>query len=193
MGFADETWWSRFAQPYLCAWSEADQVLRLIEQTPRKDDPDCKALACYGLLLRWYTGQEQPHEKLWVRFVDGRPVSAITVQFLEWCCRKLQALGKRVLALIWDNASWHISQAVRRWIRAHNRQVKRTGLGTRILVCRLPVKSPWLNPIEPHWVHGKRRIVEPERVLSAQELADRVCALFGCEHETHLSLSEQPS
>ena len=193
LGFADETWWSRFTQPYLCAWSEADQFLRLVEQTPRKDDPDRKALACYGLLLRWYTEQEQRQERIWVRFVDGRPVSAITVQFLEWCCAKLQALDKRVLALIWDNASWHISQAVRSWIRAHNRQVKRTGQGVRILVCRLPVKSPWLNPIEPHWVHGKRRIVEPERTLSAQELADRVCALFGCEHEPHLSISEQTS
>ena len=193
MGFADETWWSRFAQPYLCAWSEADRVLRLVEQTPPKDDADRKALACYGLLLRWYSEQGQRQEKVWVRFVDGRPVSAITVQFLEWCCSKLQALGKRVLALIWDNASWHLSQAVRSWIRASNRQVKRTGQGVRILVCRLPIKSPWLNPIEPKWVHCKRRVVEPERTLSAQELADRVCALFDCEHEPHLSISEQAS
>jgi hypothetical protein len=29
-------------------------------------------------------------------------------------------------------------------------------------VCRLPVKSPWLNPIEPRWLHGKRAIVEPQ-------------------------------
>ena len=25
----------------------------------------------------------------------------------------------------------------------------------------LPSKSPWLNNIEPKWVHGKRAIVEP--------------------------------
>lgn len=190
-GFLDETWWSRFAQPSLRAWSEAGKSLRLVEQTPAKDDLECKALACYGLLLHWYTEQEQRQEEIWVRFVDGRPVSAITTQFLAWCCLKLQALGKRVLAVIWDNASWHISQEVRGWIRAHNRQVKHTGQGVRILVCRLPVKSPWLNPIEAHWVHGKRRIVEPERTLSAQELADRVCALFHCPHEPHLSIPEQ--
>src|SRR4051794_36609981 len=50
-----------------------------------------------------------------------------------------------------------------------------------ILVCRLPVKSPWLNPIEPRWLHGKRAIVEPERTLTAHELMDRVHQHFGCE------------
>ena len=40
-------------------------------------------------------------------------------------------------------------------------QVKQQGQGVRILVCYLPVKSPWLNPIEPKWVHSKRAIVEP--------------------------------
>ena len=44
------------------------------------------------------------------------------------------------------------------------------------LVCRLPVKSPWLNPIEPRWLHGKRAIVEPERTLTTHELMDRVVA-----------------
>ena len=96
-----------------------------------------------------------------------------------------QSLARRrvkVLALIWDNASWHISQLVRTWIRAHNQQAKRTGRGVRILVCYLPSKSPWLNPIEPKWMHGKRAIVEPARLLPALELADRVCARFDCVH-----------
>jgi hypothetical protein len=59
--------------------------------------------------------------------------------------------------------------------------VKRTG-GVRILVCRLPVKSPWLNPIEPRWLHGKRAIVEPDGPLTANELMDRVHQHFRCEH-----------
>ena len=191
MGFEDETWWSRFAQPTLHAWAAADQPLRLVELKRAKDDPDRKALACYGLLVRWGTAETEPQEQMWLRFVDGRPVSAITTQFLDWCCTKVATLGKRVLALVWDNASWHISQAVRVWIREHNRQVKLSGQGVRILVCPLPVKSPWLNPIEPKWLHGKRRVVEPDRTLSAQELADRVCATFDCAHEQHLSIPEK--
>jgi DDE superfamily endonuclease len=129
-------------------------------------------------------------ERVWLRFVDGRPVSAITEQFLGWCCTRLQEADVRVWLLIWDNASWHVSKRVRAWIRAHNRQVKRQGTGVRIVSCFLPVKSPWLNPIEPKWVHGKRAIVEPARLLSAQEVADRVCAHFGCSHDAHLVIPD---
>ena len=165
--------------------------MHLVEQTKRKEDPDPKALACYGVLVRWRTPDAQAEEQMWLRFVDGRPVSAITIQFLEVCCAKLQELDKRVLALVWDNATWHISRAVRRWIREHNRQVRRESQGVRILVCCLPIKSPWLNPIEPKWVHAKRRVVEPDETLSAQELANRICATFGCDHEEHLSIPEK--
>jgi len=182
LGFLDETWWSRLARPALHAWADAVQPLRLVEQTVAKDDPDPKALAGYGLLVR----RPQQAEQVWLRFVDGRPVSAVTIQFLAWCCTKWEALGVRVWGLIWDNASWHVSKAVRAWIRTHNQRVKQQGHGVRILSCYLPVKSPWLNPIEPQWVHGKRAIVEPDRLLSAHELADRACAYFGCPHEDHL-------
>lgn len=188
LGFADETWWSRFARPRLHTWTDpADGPLRLVEQAPSKADPDPKALACYGLLLR----QVGQLERVWLRFVDGHPVSAITEQFLAWTCARLQERDVRVWLLIWDNASWHVSKRVRAWIRAHNRQVKQHGQGVRVLPCFLPVKSPWLNPIEPKWVHGKRAIVEPARLLSAQEIADRVCAHFDCSHEPHLTIPDK--
>lgn len=187
MGFEDEVWWSRVAQPALRSWTEDDHPLHLVEQTVAKTDPDPKALACYGVLLR----QAQQPDRLWLRFVDGRPVSRITTQFLEWGCAKLAPQLVPVWVLIWDNASWHISHALRAWIRDHNRTVKRERHGVRILVCALPSKSPWLNPIEPHWVHGKRAIVEPARLLTAHEVADRVCAYYACPHEDHLAIPEQ--
>jgi DDE superfamily endonuclease len=186
LGFADEVWWSRLARPALHTWAEADQPLRLVEQSVAKDDPDPKALACYGLLLH----RAQQDEAVWRRFVDGRPISALTTQFLAWCLPKLEALGVPVWVLIWDNASWQISRAVRSWIRTQNRAVKRDGHGVRIVVCCLPVKSPWLNPIESKWVHSKRAIVEPTRLLTAQEVAERVCAYHGCPHEPHLTLPD---
>jgi hypothetical protein len=49
----------------------------------------------------------------------------------------------------------------------------------RIVSCLLPIKSPWLNSMEPKWVHGKRKVVEPEGLLTAHELAERVCGAFG--------------
>jgi hypothetical protein len=191
VGFEDETWWSRLAQPHLKVWSETASPVRLLEKTLAKDDPEPKALVCYGLLARWQDATAQ--EKVWLRFAEGHPVSGLTVSFLEWCCHQTQTLGKRVLALIWDNASWHLSAAVKRWARTHNQQVKRQGVGVRLLICPLPTKSPWLNPIEPMWMHGKHRVLEPARVLPAQELADRVCQTFGCIHEDHLTIPDNVS
>ena len=106
----------------------------------------------------------------------GQPVSALTTPFLAWCCDHLAVRGTRALLLVWDNTSWHTSQWVGTWIREHNRRVKQRGCGVRILSCRLPSQSPWLNPIEPKWVHGKRAVMEPARALPAQELAGRICA-----------------
>jgi transposase len=180
-------WWSRLAHPALHAWAAPDRPLRLVAQAVAKNDPDPKALACYGLLVRsWEAASAAPREETWLRFVDGRPVSAVTTRFLAWCCATLAAAGKTALLLVWDNAAWHVSQAVRQWIGAHNRRVRHTGRGVRIVPCRLPSKSPWLNPIEPKWVHGKRRVVEPARLLTAHELAERVCAALRCPHEPHL-------
>jgi hypothetical protein len=127
---------------------------------------------------------------VWLRFVDGRPVSRITTRFLSWCCEKLEAAGKKVWVLVWDNASWHVSREVREWTRSHNRGVKRSGQGVRIVVCLLPKRSPWLNPIEPKWVHAKRKVVEPDGLLTAYELTERVCAVLGCPHYEHLSIPE---
>jgi hypothetical protein len=28
--------------------------------------------------------------------------------------------------------------------------------------------SPWLNAIEPKWVHGKRKVVEPDGLLGGR-------------------------
>jgi hypothetical protein len=140
VGFEDECWWSRAAQPNLHSFSEVGEPLRLVEHSLPKDDPDPKAISCYGLYM--------PELKMsWLRFVDGRPVSAITTQFLEWCCQKLEELGKKLWVLIWDNASWHISREVRRWIGKRNREVKNSGseAGVRIATCLLPKKSPWLS------------------------------------------------
>src|SRR5579885_248207 len=191
IGFLDEVWWSRFALPRMHAWQDGEHPVRLVEQSWQKDDPDPKALACYGVLWQEGSPQEPIREQMWLRFVSVRPVSAITTQFLDWCCQRLQKLGKGNWLLIWDNASWHKSQAVRGWIREHNQQVKQAGKGVRIPPFQLPTQSPWLNPIEPKWVHGKRNVGEYDGLLTAEQLAKRVCAYFGCSHEPHLSIPEK--
>lgn len=194
LGFEDETWWSRLARPNLSAWAPEDKPLRLIEQTVFKDDPDPKALAAYGMLLRLCQpagSLDSFKEEVWLRFVDGRPVGAVTIQFLDWVCKCLEGRGKKALLMAWDNASWHVSREVRTWIKQHNREVKQEGKGVRLIACYLPLKSPWLNPIEPRWVHAKRQVMEPAGLLSGQELAERVYSHFGCPVQEHLSIPKK--
>ncbi len=94
LGFGDEVWWSRVARPHLASWADDGTPLRLVERAVARDDPDPKALARYGLLMRHWNAVGKRAEQLWLRFVDGRPVSGVTTQFLDWCCARLAAAGK---------------------------------------------------------------------------------------------------
>jgi hypothetical protein len=93
------------------AWQDENHPVRLVEQSWQKDDPDPKALACYGVLWQEGTPQEPQRDQVWLRFVTGRPVSAITTQFLDGSCERLAARGKRNWLLIWDNARLSCEQA----------------------------------------------------------------------------------
>ncbi|MBO0794271.1 MAG: IS630 family transposase, partial [Ktedonobacteraceae bacterium] len=104
-------------QPNLHSWSEQDDPLHLQELAVDKNDPDPKALACYGMLS---TDSGRMH----LRFVSGRPVSQVTIEFLAWLCEQVLAQGKRVLVVIWDNASWHVSKQVKAWLRQHNQSTQ---------------------------------------------------------------------
>src|SRR5262249_40253628 len=128
-GFQDRTGGPRLAQPDLFAWAGEKRRPRL----PNGGGGGKKALAVSGL-LRGDTGE------MLLRFVEGRPVSQVTEDYLGGLVARFAKEGKKVFVLIWDNASWHVSGRVRRWIGAHNRKVKREG-GCKIRVCYLPVKA----------------------------------------------------
>lgn len=178
LGFLDEVWWSRFSQPKLRAWA-ADKPLRMVRREAVKTDTAPKAMACYGLLRK-------DTEQVKVRFLEERPISEVTILFLEWIIEELAKERKKALFLIWDNASWHTSEKVRQWIKEHNRKAKQRG-GVRIIRCQLPTKSPWLNPIEPHWMHGKKAICEPHGALTKEMIEQRVCEYFNSQPLPRLS------
>ncbi len=146
------------------AWSESKHPLRLQELQVSKDDPDPKALCCYGML-------DAQSKQMRLRFVDGRPVSQVTIDFLEWLCQQVASQGQRTLVLIWDNASWHVSKLVKTWIYQHNQaalQAQREGkLGIQVIPCWLPTKS---------------RLSQPHRaLLGAWQTGDcRTCSLTHC-------------
>jgi hypothetical protein len=168
----DECWFSRFAQPQMHSWAEKGDELRLVERQPTRNETD-KALACFGA-VRQDTGER------FLYFAEGQPNSDNAILMLKQLLEVARQEKKPVLAIIWDRASWHKSKKIMRWIWKRNQAAKRDG-DVRLLTCLLPVKSPWLNPMEPHWVHAKRKIVEPDGELTVTELKRRLCTHFQVE------------
>jgi hypothetical protein len=151
LGFMDEVWWSRLERPKLSAWT-ADKPLKMHVLKADPDDPDPIAICCYGLLRK-------DTRKVMLRFAEDRPLSDVTIQFLDWSSQVLREEGKNKLIVIWDDASWHASQMVLHWLQGHNTRVRKEG-GIELLNCELPVGSPWLNDIElcrglvPFWARA---------------------------------------
>lgn len=171
IGFEDEVWWSRVAQPKVRTWADAPLKVQVLKSDDSDSDPD--AIACYGFY-------RHDTRKITVRFVEGRPVGELTIQFLEWLCWGVAKEGKKVLVVVWDGPSWHTAEAVSAWVGEQNRRAER-GDGIRLDLCELPVASPWLNNIEPCWTHAKKAVMEADRKLTAAEITSRVCEHFGCE------------
>ena len=165
----DECWFSRFSHPQMHTWAQAGQETRLVERTPGKKEPD-KAIACYGALC--YQTKDR-----YLYFAEGQPNTAFTISMLERLLTEAQTQGKTVLVVIWDRATWHKSNQLVQWVRTHNRAVKQNG-GVRLLTCLLPIKSPWLNPIEPVWLHAKRKIDQHDGPFDLAELKARLCSYF---------------
>lgn len=167
----DECWFSRFAQPTVKTWAERTQPLRLAQRTPSAQVPD-KALACYGAL-------RDDTRQVYLHFAWGQPDSQATIDYLQRLLALARELRKQYLVIIWDNASWHLSRRVRAWLKHYRQQAKTTG-GVRLLVCYLPSKSPWLNPIESRWTHAKRQTLEPSPLpLLPHQLRHHLFHYFG--------------
>lgn len=165
----DECWFSRFAQPQAHAWAEAGDELRLVQREPKRGETH-KALACFGAV-------RQDTDEVLLYFSDGQPNSLQMWLFIVGLLAVARAEGKGVVVMIWDSASWHKSADLRAWIRAYNQAAKAAG-EPRLLTHRLPIKSPWLNPIEPRWVHAKRGVCEPDGKLTPTSLHGRLYAYF---------------
>lgn len=130
-------------------------------------------MACFGAV-------RQDTEKVYLSFCVGQPSSEPMWAFIIHLLAVARAENKRVVVIIWDNASWHLSKRIRRWIRDYNRAAKAVD-EPRLLVHGLPSKSPWLNPIEPRWVHAKRAVCEPDGDLRPVELRRRIVQHFEVE------------
>ena len=149
-------------------WS-MDQALRLVQREPKENEPH-PALACFGAVRK-------DIQAMYLYFSDGQLNSEQVWVFIMGLLAVARAGAKRVVVMIWDQAGWHLSKRLCQWMRAYNHQAKQCG-EPRLLTYLLPVKSLWLNPIEPRWMHAKRGVCEPDGDLLSLELIRRLCAHF---------------
>ena len=128
LGFQDEVWWSCYAQLYLQTWTDDKSLRRITTRRTARTRADRDGV--YGDLR---TDTQGMLCALWMATDQ-----CVTIQFVQWVTDRLAAEGKTALLMVWDNASWHISQTVRAWRKAHNRRVKRDGgVGWACASCRL--------------------------------------------------------
>ncbi len=80
-----------------------------------------------------------------------------TWQHLQGVIKGYRERGIRYLVIFWDHAPWHVAHSIARRIAEHNREVKRQG-GVRVMLFYLPIRSPWLMPLEPVFGQTKRAI-----------------------------------
>jgi hypothetical protein len=171
----DECWFSRFVQPRLHSWAVGGEQLRLVQREPEQKEEQ-KAIACYGAV-------SQGNKEVFLYLCDGQPNSDYTIVMLKRLVGVARSKQKRVLVVIWDRATWHKSNKLKQWIRRHNLRAKQQR-DVRLITYKLPAKSPWLNGMEPRWVHAKRKVCEPEGELTPLELKRRLCTHFQVELST---------
>jgi DDE superfamily endonuclease len=114
-----------------------------------------------------------------------------TWRHLKGMLRRSAARGTRFLVLLWDNAPWHVAQHLRRRVARYNRWAKRHGR-LRVLLFFLPVRAPWLMPLEAIFGQTKRAVGPlPRETLAAlqeaveQRLARRHAATPLLRHRAH--------
>ncbi len=93
-------------------------------------------------------------EVLW-RYSRSTTAVAST-QYLSYLVQ--QYAGRKYVAVVWDNASWHKAVHVQRWLDDHNATAVEKQR-PKVFVSFLPTYSPWLNPVEAVINQTKRRVL----------------------------------
>jgi len=159
----DQSWFSRWPYRYR-AWASRPP------RVPQRWNEAVDTTALYAAL-------EDESQEAFLGWAEGQPNTGNTIAFLEALLAHYQALGKRFIVLLWDRAPWHTSQGTRRWVREYNLRAKQEGL-TRMVLCYLPVRSPWLMPLEAIFGWIKHQVLGPRLFGTLKGLQEAVETAF---------------
>lgn len=171
----DQSWFVRW--PYrFWAWSAKDALPRVAKRWTEAVD----TTAVYAAL-------DDETQESFLSWVQEQPNSEVTVDFLESLMSYWTTRDKHFIVLFWDKASWHTSKRTRQWIRDYNQRAKQTGL-TRLIVCQLPSRSPWLMPLESVFGWIKHQMLGDR---SFETVAELQAAVETCFHQRTTSAKER--
>ena len=142
----DQSWFARWPYSFR-TWAGRGKPLHV----PKRWSESVETTALYAAL-------NDETQEPFLRWADGQPDSRETIVFLEALMAHYTQQGMRFIVLFWDRAPWHTSKQTRQWARAYNQRAKRDGL-TRLIVCSLPVRSPWLMPLEAVFGYTKHQVL----------------------------------
>jgi transposase len=161
----DESWFVRWPYAFR-AWAHKKACLRVAQRW----NEAVETTALYAAL-------DEESQEAFLRWAEGQPNSAATIDFLAALMAHWTARGKRFIVLFWDKAPWHTSARTSTWIRAYNQRAKREGL-TRLIVCLLPTRSPWLMPLEAIFGWVKHQVLAGRLFQTVAELQAAVVRYF---------------
>jgi len=146
--FIDESWFVLWPYP-APGWAQRGRPRRIpqAKSWDRKHrPPSCALYAAMDTRERQVSAEWHPtwnQEETWAH--------------LEQILASYQGQAIRSLVVFWDHGPWHVARSVREKIAAYNRCARQTG-GMHVLLFYLPIKSPWLMPLEPVFGQTKRAI-----------------------------------
>jgi hypothetical protein len=161
----DQSWFVRWPYQYR-KWATQDDLPRV----PKRWNEKVETTALYATL-------DDESQEAFLSWADGQPNSEETIAFLAALMAHWTEKGKRFIVLVWDQASWHTSKRTRAWIQAYNQRAKRNNW-TRLIVCGLPTRSPWLMPLESIFGWIKHRVLAGQRFESVRALQSIVERYF---------------
>ncbi len=174
--FIDESWFVLWAHKTE-GWAERGCPKRVPKNKSwgRKErPPSCALYASMDAAVREVAGEWHP---TWNQEETWRHLQGVIASY--------GARGIRYLVVFWDHGPWHTAASVRRRVVEHNRQAKREG-GVRVLLYYLPVRAPWLMPLEPVFGQTKRAVGGEQR----RDLGELQSAVDGRLERRNRKLSE---
>lgn len=156
--FIDESWFVLWPYP-ASSWAPVRRPQRIAEAKSWRKTERPPSCVLYGS-MDGYTREVQSE---W----HGTWNQEETWLHLQNVVAAYERRGVSYLVVFWDHAPWHLAASVQSQVAAHNRGAKQNG-GVHILLFVLPVKSPWLMPLESVFGQTKRAVGLAQRAALAE-------------------------